>query len=324
MSFYSQGPHTYKVPFTLHAENRQRFFEAFNTEAKPTDAEAIVLQGGKQQSQYDTDRELLFRQESYFHYLYGVKEPDCYAVLIPVIKLSVLLIPRLPQEYAVWMGEIKAPQFFKEHYLVDEVMYVDELASFLKSKGIAKIHVIHGVNSDSGSSSPETSFDGMTDFQVEKGVLYPILTECRVIKSPEEIKLLRYVNKVSSDAHKYVMRNCKVGMMEYQLESMFLHHVYTFGGCRHVSYTCICPNGHQTAVLHYGHAGAPNDRVIDEGTMLLLDMGAEYHCYGSDITCSYPGGSLAFLFSPFLQNRTAPSLRSEHIYITNPKNEYWE
>ena len=57
---------------------------------------------------------------------------------------------------------------------------------------------------------------------------------------------------------------------------------------RHNSYTCICASGHNGATLHYGHAGAPNSRQINDGEMVLLDMGAEYHCYGSDITRSYP------------------------------------
>ena len=40
-------------------------------------------------------------------------------------------------------------------------------------------------------------------------------------------------------------------------------------------------------MLHYGHAGAPNDRMLEDGDVALLDMGAEYHCYASDITCSF-------------------------------------
>lgn len=42
---------------------------------------------------------------------------------------------------------------------------------------------------------------------------------------------------------KQVMRKAKVGMKEYQLESIFLHHTYMYGGCRHCSYTCICATG---------------------------------------------------------------------------------
>ena len=41
-------------------------------------------------------------------------------------------------------------------------------------------------------------------------------------------------------------------------------------------------------MLHYGHAGAPNDQTIGDGDMVLFDMGAEYCCYNSDITCSWP------------------------------------
>lgn len=77
-------------------------------------------------------------------------------------------------------------------------------------------------------------------------------------------------------------------MRATQLESLFLHHCYYYGACRNVSYTSICGCGPNSATLHYGHAGAPNDRKIGEGDMLLLDMGAEYKCYGSDITCSFP------------------------------------
>jgi len=89
-------------------------------------------------------------------------------------------------------------------------------------------------------------------------------------------------------AHVTCMRQIKPGMREYQLESLFRHHCYYHGGCRHMSYTCICGAGINSATLHYGHAGAPNDKEIKDGDICLFDMGAEYHCYGSDITCSYP------------------------------------
>ncbi|KAK2919754.1 hypothetical protein Q8A73_001958 [Channa argus] len=46
--------------------------------------------------------------------------------------------------------------------------------------------------------------------------------------------------------------------------------------------------GHNSSVLHYGHAGAPNDKTIMDGDMCLFDMGGEYYCYTSDITCSFP------------------------------------
>jgi Xaa-Pro dipeptidase len=53
------------------------------------------------------------------------------------------------------------------------------------------------------------------------------------------------------------------------------HWCYYNGACRHVSYTCICASGNNGAVLHYGHAGAPNDRQLADGDMCLFDMGGE-------------------------------------------------
>jgi len=123
---------------------------------------------------------------------------------------------------------------------------------------------------------------------VDNKTLFPLLRECRVIKSEDELNLLRYVAKISSQSHIAVMKKVKPGMMEYQIEALFQFESYHNGGCRHSSYTCICAAGHNGSTLHYGHAGAPNNRPIEDGQMVLLDMGSEYHCYGADITRSYP------------------------------------
>ncbi|KAL6994610.1 Xaa-Pro dipeptidase [Sarracenia purpurea var. burkii] len=66
--------------------------------------------------------------------------------------------------------------------------------------------------------------------------------------------VMRYVARISSEAHKTVKKKAKPGIMEYQCESTFKHYAYHVGGCRHVAYTCICASGDNGAVLHYGHA----------------------------------------------------------------------
>ena len=82
-----------------------------------------------------------------------------------------------------------------------------------------------------------------------------------------ELEVLRYVAKISSEAHIQVMRSIRPGMMEYQAEAVFFNYAYLVGGCRHVSYACICCSGENGAVLHYGHAAAPNDKLIENGDM---------------------------------------------------------
>lgn len=119
-----------------------------------------------------------------------------------------------------------------------------------------------------------------------------------------------------------VIKSLKPGMSEYQLESIFRHYCYYHGGMRNCAYTPICASGTNAAVLHYGHAGAPNDKLIEvmlikglvlvarsispdpkvrfcmcarawskqDGEFVLMDMGAEYNFYASDITTTVPSG----------------------------------
>jgi len=71
---------------------------------------------------------------------------------------------------------------------------------------------------------------------------------------------------------------------------MLLTLVYVAGTVK-LSNSMITNNfnsGCNSSTLHYGHAGAPNDKVIRNGDMCLFDMGGEYCCYTSDITCSFP------------------------------------
>jgi len=78
-------------------------------------------------------------------------------------------------------------------------------------------------------------------------------------------------------------------LYEYQCESLFKHYTYYNYGSRFTAYTSICGCGPNSAILHYGHTGEPNSRKIIHATdHCLFDMGAEYQCYASDITCSFP------------------------------------
>lgn len=62
---------------------------------------------------FAADHEDLFRQESSFQYLFGVKEAGCYATIETKTGVTTLYVPRLPEVYAVWMGEIKTLEQFK-------------------------------------------------------------------------------------------------------------------------------------------------------------------------------------------------------------------
>ena len=303
--YFSLGLDTYRVPAELHRENRQRLVGRMLASSSSAGGEGrglVLLEGGKQTTRYDTDHEPVFRQESYFHWAFGMADaPDAYgAISLPGGRTTVF-VPRRSLDYTIVCGAVPDLDQVRDQYGVDEARYVDELPAFVdeelrevdgseEEEGPPMLHLLRGLNTDSGNMAIPARYDGISAHADRRDfdLLFPSIAECRVRKTALEVGLMRYTHWVSCMAHVEVMRTCRPGMMEYQLESLFQHHTYTHGGCRHMSYTCICACGPNPAVLHYGHGGRPNNRLLEPGDMALLDMGAEYHCYASDITCSYP------------------------------------
>ncbi|XP_077375774.1 xaa-Pro dipeptidase [Festucalex cinctus] len=282
------GNDTLRVSAELFAENRRRLCSGLRAVECVESCSIVMLQGGEQQQRHCTDTDLLFRQESFFHWAFGVTEADCYGAIEVDSGKSFLFVPKLPASYATWMGEIYSKDHFRKKYAVDEVHYTADVAEVLSNLKPAVVLTLRGQNTDSGSVSREASFEGISQFKVNNTLLHPVIVECRLIKTDMELEVLRYTNRVSSEAHKIIMKSVKPGQKEYEMESLFQHYCYTKGGMRHTSYTCICGTGNNASVLHYGHAGAPNDKTIVDGDMCLFDMGGEYYCYSSDITCSFP------------------------------------
>lgn len=281
------GQESLKVPRKLHTLNRERLVKGLK-EASNVEGSIVLLQGGEAETLYSSDKEITFRQESYFHWAFGVREPDCYGAIKVDTGKSILFIPELSEEYIVWMGKIHPKEHLRKTYEVDEVFFTNQIKDVLAEKKPTKLLTLKGKNSDSKKFTKEAAFDGMSNFQIDNEILFPVISECRVFKTEYELDVIRYSNKISSEAHEEVMKYIRPGMKEYQLESLFRHYCYARGGCRFVSYTCICGSGENGATLHYGHAGAPNDKTIEDGDMCLFDMGGEYYCYTSDITCSFP------------------------------------
>uniref|UniRef100_A0A7N9AYS6 Xaa-Pro dipeptidase n=1 Tax=Mastacembelus armatus TaxID=205130 RepID=A0A7N9AYS6_9TELE len=251
------------VSAALFAENRRRLCKGLKEKDGVVPQSLVVLQGGEQKQRYCTDTDLLFRQESFFHWAFGVTEADCYGAIDVDTGRSILFVPKLPESYATWMGEIFPKEHFKEKYAVDEVHYTCDVSppGLVFTVSVCRTSLSYNV---------------------------PVCVCSRLIKTDMELEVLRYTNRISSEAHKMVMKHVKPGQKEYEMESLFQHYCYTKGGMRHTSYTCICGTGNNSSVLHYGHAGAPNDKTIQDGDMCLFDMGGEYYCYSSDITCSFP------------------------------------
>lgn len=189
------------------------------------------------------------------------------------------------------------------------VQFADQLTEWLVASGVNKIHVMEGVNTDSGTAYPAITFPNIEKFRgmFDTSTFYAALATARVTKNADEVATMRYAAYVASNAHVATMRAAAPGQMEFELEATFMYNIYKFGGCRKAAYTSICACGPNAATLHYGHAGAPNNRQLLSTDIGLLDMGADYHGYVSDITCS-----VSYVTTSFSDTITASILTCSH------------
>jgi Xaa-Pro dipeptidase len=264
----------------LHAKIR----ETFLTHMKSAGCQAnslILLQGASESTLLDTDTDMAFVQDSYFHYLFGVEEGGCVAALSVATGRVDLFVPQPNQDLGIWfplptLEGLRGKYGFEAHWKAD-------LLAVLSSLQPELIYVNKGVNSDSGSSL--LSYIAPADlpgFTVNEDLLNPILANCRVYKLPEEVAILRQAAKAASKAQVAVMRRCSPGLYEYQLAAEFL---YTVGNWQQTLAFCsICSAGPHSAILHNMH---PDGRIGEE-EIVVSDQGSSLYGYKSDITIAFP------------------------------------
>lgn len=86
------------------------------------------------------------------------------------------------------------------------------------------VYINAGINSDSDMPSKVPEEKHYEGYQVDKTSIYPVLCDVKVIKSEAEIDVLRWATKITIEGHVEVLRQCKPGMREMQLDSILRHY----------------------------------------------------------------------------------------------------
>jgi Xaa-Pro aminopeptidase len=237
-----------------------------------------------------------FRQESNFYYLSGFDEPESLLVLAPKEDgdfQSVLFVRERNIEKEIWEGERYGADRAVSVFGMDSAFLVEEFdEKFLELLAHAK-KVYHRL----GQSK---DFDERLMTLLEKkrasvgrsgkGLL-PIfdpseaLGEMRLIKSEEEISLLRKAAVISAQAHVAAMKETRPGMNEAEVEAL-IDYVCRKNGCQRMGYGSIVAGGKNATTLHY----RANNEKLEDGTLLLIDAGGEFDYYTADITRTFPVG----------------------------------
>lgn len=167
----------------------------------------------------------------------------------------------------IWSGLPVTAEEALSSYDVDEVLTSDKLSSFLSSHGT--VHAISEQISQNTISSSST---------VQTDALKSAIEDCRATKDDYEVALTKKANSISTIGHTSVMKAVKNAKNERELYALFLQQSITNGSAEQ-AYHPIFASGTAAATLHY----VKNDEPLEAKLNLLVDAGAEYGCYASDI-----------------------------------------
>ena len=256
------------------------------------DSVAIIASAPEATRSNDTNYR--YRQNSDFYYLTGFDEPESIAVIAPghaEHKYTLFVRPRDP-EREIWDGRRAGVEGALSEYGADAAFTFEEFREKLGD-------LINGVRNlyyRIGAGNPD--LDDIIVRQIgrmramgRKGISAPeaiidtgaIIHEMRLIKSADEIELMQRAADIAAEAHCEAMKTARPGMKEYEIEAL-LEYIFRKNGAAAPAYTSIVGSGPNATVLHYVN----NDATLRDGDLLLIDAGAEYKGYASDITRTFP------------------------------------
>jgi Xaa-Pro dipeptidase len=125
---------------------------------------------------------------------------------------------------------------------------------------------------------------GLEEGLINRDVLWTLISNLRAVKTPDEIKLLRYVCETTSNAERIAAKSAKPGLTQIQLHSVFHYQHSVKSGSIQLGFNSICSSGRDCATLHY----VDNDKLIEPNQMILLDMGGRWYGYVADQAMTFP------------------------------------
>lgn len=239
------------------------------------------------------DVEFPFRPDSDFYYLTAYPEPEAVAVLIPdrADGEFILFCRENDEEMETWHGRRAGLEGALEIYGADDAFPIEDMDDILPGLIEGHERVFYNMGSDQNFDQRVMGWVKQIREKSRTGVVAPdefislnhFLHDMRLYKSRHEIKLMRQAAKISARAHKRAMQNCCPGMHEYQIEAELIHE-FIKNGARAAAYPSIVGSGANGCILHY----TENQDEISNGDLLLIDAGAEYQGYASDVTRTFP------------------------------------
>ena len=233
-----------------------------------------------------------YRQDSDLWYLTGFPEPEAVLVLVPGRKHgeTILFCRERDSERESWDGPRSGPEGAVDAFGLDDAYPIDDLDEILPGLLEGRARVYYHFGRDAEFDLKLIGWLNRVRAQVRMGAQPPheflelghLLDELRLFKSKDELKLMQRAADISVAAHQAAMRAAKPGVREYELQAE-IERVFRMHDAV-PAYGSIVGAGANACVLHY----IANNAQAQDGDLVLVDAGAEYRNYASDITRTFP------------------------------------
>lgn len=271
----------------LFIKNRRKF-------AARMEKNAVAVFNSNDTYPTSADGTIPFKQHSDIFYLSGVDQEESILVLFPDAfeekYREILFVTETNEHIAVWEGAKLDKDAAYETSGIKSVFWLDQFETVMKAV-MAQAEMIYlntneHLRADTTVQTREYRFiewvkKNYPAHQVRKSA--PILHQIRSVKEPEELDLMQTACNITGKAFNRVLNFTKPGVWEFEIEAE-VKHEFTVNRSRGFAYTPIIGSGKNACVLHY----IENKAQVKDGDLILMDFGAEYANYASDMTRCVP------------------------------------
>ena len=235
-----------------------------------------------------------FRQNNDLFWLSGVDQEESVLVIFPdntdESQREILFLKETNEHIAIWEGAKLTKESALKTAGIKTVYWLNELEGKIaeligKCNGIYLNKNIHS-RSASAVETRDDRFRKMIADKFSETTIHevaPIMHELRAVKSNFEIKLMQNACDITEKGLRRILPFIKPGVTEYEIEAELMHE-FLKNRSNGFAYQPIIGSGVDSCVLHY----IDNNKVCNDGDILLMDFGAEYANYASDLTRTIP------------------------------------
>lgn len=240
------------------------------------------------------DSTMPFEQARDIFYLSGADQEETILVLFPdapnPAHREMLFVRETNEHIAIWEGEKLTKEKTFEISGIKNVHWLKEFDRIFFEVMTQAERIYFNTNEHYRQSvETETREDRFIKRTKEQFPAHswersnPILQRLRSVKDPIELDLIQKACDITEKGFRRILNFVKPGVWEYEIEAEFMHE-FLRNRSKGFAYTPIVASGNNANVLHY----IKNNEQCKDGDLLLLDVGAEYANYASDMTRTIP------------------------------------